>query len=155
MADGDDDADYEVTLPTPAGWGRRFDGVAKWTWTPDGSDTYPFGLRVQVIADQGLSVSTALRSRTAALESAAAQDNLQDLTLDLDDSGDGFQASYVKNGFRTISVERFFPGDDAAAFVTVAAYGRERDRAGLDDLLALITVDLRTKVVEPEDSTGQ
>lgn len=145
----DDEPSYEVTLPTPAGWGRRFDGVAKWTYTVTGTDVDPYGLRVTVIADQDVSVATALRSRTAALESAETQDNLDDLQIDVAPTGDGFTSSYVKNGFRTISVERFYGGDDSsAAFATVAAYGREADREGLTDLLALVSRDLRTEVVE-------
>lgn len=143
---------YQLTLPTPQGWGRGYNGTDRWTYSPDIEVSYAYALRVQIIANQGVSMSTAVRSRTSALESAEAQGNLADLEISLNSSGDGFTATYVKDDNVIVSMERFYPGDDPnQAFATVAAYGRERDRLGLEDLLALVSKDLRTDEVPVDD----
>lgn len=137
--------EYEVKLPVPAGWERGFDGDSKWTFTkPDNSDK-TFGLRVQIIAGEDRNIESALRVRLDSLQSAVAQTNLRDLEFTVDQTGDGFTATYVdKDGYNRVTIERFFVGNDGNAFATVAAYGRYRDRTGLEDLIARIGIDLST-----------
>jgi hypothetical protein len=149
----DGDPTAVLRLPIPVGWAQRFDGVAKWGYTVPGNSDQSFGLRVQVLAGTGESVATAIRSRQAALESAEAQGNLDDVEI-ADENSQGFDATYVDGGFKRLSFERFYAGEDGTVFATVVGFGREQDRAGLIDLLALITRDLRTETPEPDDGEG-
>ncbi|MFB9311480.1 hypothetical protein [Nocardioides plantarum] len=139
------DPEYVVRLPVPRGWKRTFDGETKFGFTVPGNSPKSYGLRVQIIAAQRRSVDSALRARISSLQSAVLQGNLGDLDYTLNKTGDGFTATYVDtDGYNRVTVEKFYEGEDDNAFVTVAAYGRFRDRAGLEDLSARIGIELST-----------
>ncbi len=135
---------YELRLPVPVGWNRTEVAAGWWNYTKIGNSKNTYGLRVQILADEGLSLPGALQARTAALHSAETQGNLSD--LEIDESGFGFTASYLDSGgFQRVNVERFYPGPDPnVAFATVAGTGREDDLDGLTDLVDRISIDLRT-----------
>jgi hypothetical protein len=140
----EDGSDYQVELPVPFGWIRTPVGESTWKYTVAGNSENAFGLRVQIIADQDKSVSTAVQARISALRSAELQDNLSD--LEVEEAGTGFTATYLDGGgFSRVSIERFYEGPDGTAFATVAAYGRTRDQRGLEDLIERITTGLSTR----------
>lgn len=144
-APGPDDTTYELTLPLPTGWTQRMIGPAQWNYTVPGNSEGSYVLRIGIIADRGQSVRSTVLARKAALESAVGQGNMRDLDVDLRETDDGFVASYIDSaGYRRVSVERWFGGRDGNAFATVAAVGREGDRAGLEDLVNRINRDQRT-----------
>lgn len=140
-----DEPPAAVTLPVPVGWEQAFDGVSSWKYTMPGNGENSFGLRIEIVADQGESVSSALRGRAAELESAQAQGNMGDLVVEPTPTADGFTATFIDvNSYRRVSIERFFDGPDGLAYATVAGFGRVGDRTGLEDLVARITSGLST-----------
>ena len=139
------DPEYVVRLPLPQGWRKSFDGETKFGFTVPGNSPKAYGLRVQIIAAQRRSIDSALRARISGLQSAVLQGNLSDLDYTLNKTGDGFTATYLDTGgYNRVTVEQFYEGEDDNAFVTVAAYGRVRDRPGLEDLVARIGIELTT-----------
>lgn len=133
-----------LQLEVPRGWILTRPSLTRWTFRPPDVPPGVYGLRVDLPLEDDLTVDAAIRSRASALRSAFAQGFLDDLRID--EVSDGFEASYV-NGedFLEISLERFFSGPDpTVVYATVAASGRERDRAGLSDLLERISITLRT-----------
>lgn len=140
----DDEPAPALDLYLPDGWAEDHDGVATWRYTVPENSINAYQLRVEIVTDQGETVSGALRRRTAELGSAEAQGNLSDVRIEIDPTGDGFSASFIDlGGYRRFSFERFYPGPDGLAFATVAVSGREEDRPGMKDLIDRITRDLR------------
>jgi hypothetical protein len=140
----EDGTDYQVELPVPFGWLVTPVDASMWKYTVAGNSENAYGLRVQIIADQGKGVSAAVQARIAGLRSAVLQDNMSD--LEVEETGSGFTATYLdEGGFSRVSIERFYEGRDGTAFATVAAYGRIRDRRGLEDLIERITTGLSTR----------
>jgi hypothetical protein len=141
-ADGDEPA-YELSVPVPAGWVGTQPSPIRWQYTGAGNDAQSYGLRIDILADSGLSVESARRSRESQLRSALYQKSFSDLEITPDDA-DGFTARYVQDGYERYSLERFYPGPDSdRVFASVAVYGRARDVTGLSDLLERISIDLR------------
>jgi hypothetical protein len=134
-----------VTLPVPAGWTQYDNGTDRYSFDPDpetDDKDYTYVLYVEFVDDA--SPEAGVRRRTAELDSAAAQGNMTDLEVTLTPTGDGFDSSYIDSGgFRRVSFERWYPGPDGRAYVTVRATGRERDRQGLDDLISRISFTVR------------
>ena len=75
-------------------------------------------------------------ARVTALNSSETDENLQDLhfTAETDDS---LEATYIFEGHRKVTAERFV-GRDGIAIADVAAVGRVVDTEGLRDLLAKV-----------------
>lgn len=141
------DPPYAFYLSVPVGWKRGFDGESKWTFLKPGNSDKTFGLRVEIISGQDKSVEQAIRTRIAALNSAAAQGSLGDFEYQLLNTGDGFDSTFTDDGYDRVSLERFYEGPNGA-FATVAVYGRVRDRDGLEDLISLITRDQYVAVAD-------
>lgn len=133
-----------LTLPVPKGWTRGFNGVSRWTFSVPGNDVNSYAMRVDLFQGPPLTLDRAIGARQAAMRSAETEGNFVDLEFE-DETSDGFVASYVFDGFRRVSMERFFSGPDPTqAYASVVVYGREQDRPGMAFLLDLIARDLRT-----------
>ena len=135
---------YVLRLPVPRGWERVYREPASWNYTRRGNDPNSYGFTVDILAGTGLTVEQARKSREAALSSAAAQGALPDMEIRPQDE-DTFLARFIKDGYRRLSLERFYGGPDPdQAYASVRVYGRDQDLTGMTDLLALISRDLRT-----------
>lgn len=140
-----------LSLRVPVGWrptrivppGSPTTAATRWQYYPDDDEEeHPYGLRVDFL-DRGLSVESAMQQRVAALNSARYQGAFTDLEITQNEDNDSFRAYYVRDGYQVWSLERFYPGPDGLAYASVAVFGRVRDLGGLDDLLALISADLK------------
>jgi hypothetical protein len=100
--------------------------------TPDALHTY--GLRIDIIAGSHQSVTVAKAARLDALRESESQHNIQELDIQ-SDVGDAFTATYVSEGYRRLTMERFLTLGGTTAYVDVAVTGRMADNDGLDDLL--------------------
>jgi len=144
VAPGDTPPKLRLALPVPVGWYLEFDGASRWKFTVPGNDENAYGLRVDILTGDPVTVDRAVGARESALRSAEAQGFLPDLEF-LAEFGDGFTASYIDRGFRRISMERFYSGPDPTlAYATVVVYGRVQDQPGMADLLERISIGLRT-----------
>jgi hypothetical protein len=104
----------------------------QYSGTPDALHTY--GLRIDIIAGLHQSVTVAKAARLAALRESESQHHLQELDIQ-SDVGDTFTATYVSEGYRRLTMERFLTLGGTTAYVDVAVTGRMVDSDGLDDLL--------------------
>jgi len=145
VLDEDGEPRHVLSVPVPVGWVESMPTPTRWQYVVEGNDDQAFGLRIDVVADSGLSVTGAKQGREAALSSADLQGSFSDLEI-TEDQRNGFTAVYVQDGFQRFSIERFFAGPDPdRAFAAVAAYGRARDVTGLSDLLERISIELRAQ----------
>jgi hypothetical protein len=139
----DDEPRHVLSVPVPRGWTETMPTPTRWQYVVPGNDAQAYGLRIDVLADTGLSVDSARENRVSQLRSALLQGSFSDLELTEED-GDGFTAVYVQDGYQRHTIERFYPGPDPdRVFASVAVYGRARDVTGLNDLLERISIELR------------
>ena len=124
---------YGLTVNQPVGWRRNRLGET-WTWAVPTNPTNTYLLRVTIIAGRHQSVGVTKDNRLAALRAAEAEGNLVDLTIE-SDTPDTFIATFVADGYRRVTMERFVSFGGGSAYATVAVTGRERDRGGLTDLV--------------------
>lgn len=143
LDDAGEQSKTQLSVPVPQGWQETRPNPLRWQYTVAGNDPQSYGLRIDILADTGLSAASAMQSRESELRSALLQGSFSDLDI-TEDRSDGFTAVYVQNGFQRYSIERFYPGPDPdRAFAAVAVYGRARDITGLGDLAERISIDLR------------
>lgn len=123
---------FDLTLPVPGHWSRTNPTSGEWRWYPPPefvANTY--FLRVRLIGNSYQTVATALDQRINALKGAG---DVSDFHVE-SRTADGFVASYVTDQHRRVAVEQFIASPDSdQAYAWIALIGRERDRAGLEDL---------------------
>jgi len=129
-------APFDLTLPVPKGWVRSNPTAGEWRWyPPPGLTPNTYFLRVRLVGNSYVSVPTAVNQRITALENA---DDVADLHIEARDA-DGFASNYVAAQHRRVDLEQFIGSADSDfVYASIAAIGRERDRAGLEDLLPRI-----------------
>ena len=131
------DGPRTMQLPVPNGWLRTDSASAVWSWTVPGQPTNTFFMRVSLPSGDFPRTLTAARdARIAQLESAEA---VKELEVD-DASADTLEATYVLDGYRRVTFERFLSlsgGDTVEAVVTLI--GRTVDRDGMAALLEKVT----------------
>ncbi|MDO9455571.1 hypothetical protein [Nocardioides sp.] len=139
-----------VTVPAPEDWARTFvapvepDAPARWQWKVPGNNENSYGLRLDVFRGRAITVDRAIGARQSAMRSAQADGNFADLTFEEEDD-DGFLASYITDGYRRYSLERFFSGPDpTVAYATISVFGRAQDLDGMRNLLEKMSIGLRT-----------
>lgn len=129
-------APFALRVPIPKGWVRTNPTAAEWRWYPTGRlETNVYFLRVRLVANRYQSIPSAVDERRRALQDA---EGVADLQLD-SVTTDGFTATYVADGYRRVSMERFIGANGGTtAYASVALIGRESDRVGMADLFPRI-----------------
>lgn len=126
-----------MQLPVPNGWLRTDSAASIWTWTVPSHPNNTYFMRVSLpMGSFPATLTSARDARIAQLESAEA---VEDLTVD-DMSADTLEATYVLDGYRRVTFERFLSlsgGDTVEAVVTLI--GRTVDRDGMAALLEKVT----------------
>ncbi|WP_182524945.1 hypothetical protein [Nocardioides dongkuii] len=130
---------FDLRLLVPRGWIRSDAtmGASQW-YPPPGPDLTEntYFLRVRFVASLFTGVEEARDARIEALGSASGISE-----LDVESrSADTFVATYVSEGYRRVTMERFVTdGRSGNAFASIAVIGREEDRDGLTSLLEAVT----------------
>lgn len=130
------DGSRTMRLPVPDGWLRTDSADSIWTWTVPAHPNNTYFMRVSLPNGFPRTITSARDARIAQLESAEA---VEDLEID-DMSADTLEASYVLDGYRRVTFERFLSlsGSDTAEAV-VTLIGRTVDRDGMAALLEKVT----------------
>ncbi|QIG45384.1 hypothetical protein G5V58_23870 [Nocardioides anomalus] len=126
-----------VSIQAPVGWTENKQPNSD-TWTyiaTNVSNTY--SLRVNVLIGQHQSPEVAKTARVTALESSEADENLQDLQFTAE-TADSLEATYIFEGHRKVTAERFVGDDNNIAIADIAVTGRVVDTEGIRDLLAKV-----------------
>ena len=120
----------------PKGWVRSNPTAGEWRWyPPPGLTTNTYFLRVRLVGNSYVSVPTAVDQRITALENAG---DVADLHIE-SRAADRFESNYVAADHRRVDLEHFVGSADSDfVYASIAVIGRERDRAGLEDLLPRI-----------------
>lgn len=131
---------YSLSLDVPKGWTQSSSAPAEWRFTRPGNDINAFGMRVKIVVTDEDSVARAIANREAAWRSADVQpENTVDSVNFTQEDSFGFRVDYVEDGYKRVAFERWIPANDGTtAFATVAVFGRERDVAGMEDLINLV-----------------
>jgi hypothetical protein len=125
-----------ASVLVPDGWRQsRLDSGQTWTFVPEINRLNTYGLRVDLMVTQRLAADVAKVARIAALESAEANGHIEGLEVTAE-TGESFEATYIDQGYRRVTMERWVAHDDGTAYVDVAVTGRVVDTEGLRDLLA-------------------
>lgn len=122
---------FALELPVPNGWARSNSTSGVWTWTVPDNPQNTYLLRATLPG--GFStIPSALENRIAALSGATG---IQEFDLEAQ-AADGFTATYVLDGYRRLTMERYLSLDGSqAVYAHIALIGREVDRAGMAALL--------------------
>jgi hypothetical protein len=129
-------------------WRReRVENSNMWTFVKTGNPQNTYGLRVNIVRGQNLSIAAAMAGRIAALEDAEENDALQDfeVTAQTDDT---FEATYISGGYRRVTMEKWVSFDGSNAYAEAAVTGRVVDEEGLRDLLTR-TIDSMEELEPP------
>lgn len=133
-------AGYALLASVPEGWRKGGDGSMR-TFAIAGANSNTYRLRIGIFTDrQAVGVKRA--ARIGALESAEDDGEMQNVVIE-DEDDDRFVATYLQNGYRRVTMERFLDLGRTSAYATVAVVGREADRAGMADLLERVSASLR------------
>lgn len=125
---------FGVRVKVPDGWERNDSLLEETKWAPPGSPLNTYLLRVKIVSGLRLTVAQALVDRRDTLAPAVTAFDVESETADT------FVATYVHDSYRRVTMERFLSLDGSDnAYVTIVVIGRERDRAGLTDLLARVS----------------
>lgn len=127
-----------IEVSRPAGWlaGGHAPGGRSWGWSDPSNLLNTYKLRIELLKGTNASVAGAKGARLAELRSAYLDANFQQFTVE-SDVANTFVVSYVDlNGFLRVEMDRFVILDDTQdAYAVVAVTGRDRDRAGIEDLV--------------------
>lgn len=128
---------FRLRAPVPDGWLRvELAGRSQWNFSVATNPTNTYLLRIGILAGDRRSTGVETIARLAALRSAEADGNFENLIIE-QESETGFAATYIDSGgFQRVSIERFetVPGNESAYF-SVAVSGREVDREAMGQLL--------------------
>lgn len=136
-------AGTRLTAAVPRGWLRVPLQGPDWNFSRRDYPKFAYKLRVGIDAGDRVSVAVARESRISALEDAEANGDLEHVVVE-QRTDDGFVATYIESGHLRVAVERWIPRRGTTeAFATIAATGREVDRAGLADLVERVAASAR------------
>lgn len=121
----------------PRGWVRGGDAIdVESIWAVPGNPINTYGLRVEIVASQHLTILATRDARVAALKSVTEDFKLESQTPD------SMIASYVKDDYRRLTFHRWVTFQDpdpghgqGQAYVEIAVTGRFVDRLGMQDLI--------------------
>lgn len=131
---------FAVTFPVPVGWVRTNTnpGEARWTLPGNPPDTY--SVRVELVGSQTRTPEQQISLRISDLQSATG---ISDFRV-VDQTDDQLIFTFVQDQHRKISVIRWVsPRGGSNAEVEIAATGRLPDRSGLEDLVGLLSAEVR------------
>lgn len=128
---------FDLKLPVPDGWARSNSKAGEWRWFVESNPANTYVLRV--VLPSGYSpVDTSIDTRIAALDGATG---IQEFTVE-DRYADGFTATYVLEGYKRLTMERYLTVDGSGSvYAVIAMTGREVDRAGMQALLDQIMAE--------------
>ena len=135
---------FAVTFPVPVGWVRTNTnpGEARWTLPGNPPDTY--SVRVELVGSQTRTPEQQISLRISDLQSATG---VSDFRV-VDQTDNQLIFTFVQDQHRKISVIRWVsPRGGSNAEVEIAATGRLPDRPGLEDLVGLLSAEVRPAVL--------
>jgi hypothetical protein len=145
-----------LRVDRPEGWRAAGHGAGQreWAWSDPSNLKNTYRLRIELLKGTNASVSGAKEARLGELRATLEDGNFQELVVE-SNVANTFVVSYVDaEGFARVEMDRFVILDDTQdAYAVVAVTGRERDRAGIEDLVvrtaqSMVAVD----PVEPDES---
>lgn len=136
-------AGSRLTAAVPRGWLRVPLQGPDWNFSREDNPRFTYKLRVGIEAGNRVSVAVARESRISALEDAETNGDLEHVVVE-QRTDDGFVATYIEAGHLRVAMERWLPRRGTTeAYATIAATGREVDRAGLADLVERVAASAR------------
>jgi hypothetical protein len=124
-----------VSVLVPDGWTEnRVENSNSWTYALEGNPKNTYGLRINILFGNHVSIRVALEARIAALRDAMANEALLDLQI-THETEDTFEATYLDHGYLRLTMERWVSFDGDNAYAEAAVTGRREDEEGLRDLL--------------------
>ena len=128
------DKAFGVVVPVPDGWDRFQLGSAEYRWTPPGNPDHSYSVRVENVFSQRLTVEQIMADRIESVSS------LPGFELETQNS-DTMIFRYVdETSHQRLQMLRWIaPRGSGTAEAEISVVGREADRAGMRDLLDVIT----------------
>jgi hypothetical protein len=127
---------FGLRLPIPDTWVRSNPTAGEWRWYPNPqTQKNVYFLRARLVGNRYQSIQAARDERLNALRDAA---DVADLDVELT-TANGFRATYVSDGHRRVTMERFLGAADGTTYAWIALIGREVDRTGMDELFPRVT----------------
>lgn len=131
---------FAVTLPVPVGWLRTNTAPGEARWKPAGSGDFTHSMRIEMVASQTRTPESQVALRISDLQSSTG---ISDLRI-LGQTSNQLVFSFVQDQHRRVSVIRWVsPRGGTNAEVEVAATGRVADQRGLEDLVGLVSAEVR------------
>jgi hypothetical protein len=125
-----------ISLQVPAGWTEnRLPNSDTWTYVGPENISNTYYLRVRLMIGDQLAATVAKSTRVAALQSAEDEGNIEGLEVTAETTT-SFEATYIVDGYRKVTGERWVATESGTAYADVAVTGRVVDTEGLRDLLA-------------------
>ena len=126
---------FRLSLPVPNGWARSNSRPGVWTWLVVDNPDNTYLLRASLPSGY-ITIGAALEDRIAALDGASG---IREFTVE-SKKADMFTATYVLDGYRRLTMERYLSLDGTqTVYANVALIGREEDREGMVALLDRVT----------------
>lgn len=130
---------FALRVPIPNGWVRSNSKAGEWRWYVADHPTNTYALRISLPSGYS-TIPNALASRIDALDGATG---IQDFDVE-SQSVDTFTASYVLDGYRRVTTERFISTDGSTTvYAVIAMIGRDADRDGMTALVDRISSEAR------------
>lgn len=131
-----------VRVPVPDDWILNNTTAGEWKWRdPVQPADNTFFLRIRQVSNTFQEVSAAVERR---IDDLSGAESVSSFELE-SQSSDAFVANYVSLGYRRVAMESFVSTDgNDQVDLYIAVIGRERDRAGLADLLAEVKAGITT-----------
>jgi hypothetical protein len=128
------DRAFGVVVPVPDGWDKFQLGSAEYRWTPPGNPDHSYSVRVENVFSQRLSIEQIMGDRIEAVS------QLPGYELESQNS-DTMVFRYVdETSHERLQMLRWIaPRGSGTAEAEISVVGREADRAGMRDMLDVIT----------------
>lgn len=130
---------FRITFPAPTGWSTNTNASNEWKWKQPGTSNNSYVMRIEQINSQDITIEDAINIRVARL--SAEQ---EDVVIE-DRGADSLEYTYRSNeGNARHSFMRWLDLDASGqADVEIVVHGRERDVAGIKDLIRRVADGMR------------
>lgn len=130
---------FGLTLPVPDGWSRSNPTKGEWRWFVEGHPPNTYVLRA--VLPSGY--RTVARARDDRIEDLDGATGIEDFTVE-ETGADGFVATYVLEGYKRVTMERYLALDGGTTvYAVIAMTGREADRDGMTSLIDTVVTGAR------------
>lgn len=134
---------FAVTVPVPVGWERTNTNPGEARWSLPGDQPNTHSTRVELVGSQTRTPEKMIALRISDLQGSTG---ISDFRV-VDQTSNQLIFSFVLDQHRRFSVIRWVsPRGSTNAEVEIAATGREEDLPGLEDLVGLMSAQVRPAV---------